>query len=92
VVALKNVRDKKQFTYLANQAYPENSLGLYNAYLNAKQRPHDYLILDVPKDTDNDLWFRSNILPEEYPPVEYSDIGDEACVVELPRASRAQDG
>jgi len=35
IVALKNVRDKKQFMYLAGQLYPEDSLGLYNAYLDA---------------------------------------------------------
>jgi len=37
IVALKNVRDKKQFMYLANQVYPEDSIGLYNAYLDATQ-------------------------------------------------------
>jgi len=77
VVALKNVRDKKQFMYLANQVYPEDSLGLYNAYLDAIHRPHGYLILDLTKDTDYGLRFRTNMIPEEYPPVVYSDIGDE---------------
>ena len=32
IVAFKNVRDKKQFMYLASQVYPEDSVGLYNAY------------------------------------------------------------
>ena len=31
IVALKIVREKKQFMYLAGQLYPEDSLGLYNA-------------------------------------------------------------
>ena len=31
IVAMKNVRDKKQFIYLAGQVYPEDCLGLYNA-------------------------------------------------------------
>ena len=91
VIALKNVRDKKQFMYLANQVYPEDSLRLYNAYLDATQRPHGYLILDLTQDTIDGLRFRTNIFQEEYPPVVYSDIGDEACEVELPRPSRAQD-
>ena len=91
VVALKNVRDKKQFVYLANQVYPEDSLGLYNAYLDATHRPHGYLIFDLTQNTDDGLRFRTNIFPEEYPPVVYSDIGDEACEIELPRRSRAQD-
>jgi len=40
IVPLKNVRDNKQFMYLASQVYPEGSLGLYNAYLDAKQEPY----------------------------------------------------
>jgi len=78
--------------YLANQAYNEDSIGLYNAYLDATLRPQGYLILDLTRDTDYVLRFRSNIFPEEYPSVVYSDIGDEACEVELPRPSLAQDG
>jgi len=78
--------------YLANQVYPEDSLGLYKAYLNATYRPHGYLILDLIQDTDYGLRFLSNIFPEEYPPVVYSDIGDEASKFELPRPSRAQGG
>jgi len=39
IVALKNVRDKKKFMYLVSQVYPEDSLGLYNAYLDATQEP-----------------------------------------------------
>jgi len=35
MVAFKNVRDMKQFMYLASQVYPEDSVGLYNAYLDA---------------------------------------------------------
>ena len=55
MVALKNVREKKQFMYLANELYPEGSFGLYNAYLDAKHRPHGYLILDLTQDTDDGL-------------------------------------
>jgi len=61
--------------------YPEDSLGLYNAYLDATHKPHGYLILDVTQDTDDGLRFRTNIFAEEYPPVVYSDIGDEECEV-----------
>jgi len=91
VVALKNVRDKKQFMYLANQVYTEDILGLYNAYLDAKQRLHGYLILDLTQDTDDGLRFWTNIIPAEYPPIVSSDIGDEAGEIELPRPSRAQE-
>jgi len=40
IVALKIIRDKKQFMYLAGKVYPENSLGRYNAYLDATQEPY----------------------------------------------------
>jgi len=37
ILELKNVRDKKQFMLLASQVYPEDSIGLYKAYLDATQ-------------------------------------------------------
>jgi len=52
---------------------------------------HIDTILDLTQDTDDGLRFRTNIFPTECPVVVYSDIGDEACSIELPRASRAQD-
>ena len=91
MVALKNVIDKKQFMYLANQVYPEDSLGLYNAYLDATHRPNGYLILHRTQDMNDGLLFRTKIFTEVYPPVVYSVRGDEACEVELPRSSRAQE-
>jgi len=90
--ALKNVRDKKQFVYLAQQVYPEDSLVLYNAYLDVTNRTHECIILDQTQDRDDGLRFRINIFPTQYPPVVYSDVGDEACEIELPRPSCAQDG
>jgi len=56
-----------------------------------RHRAHGYLILDLTQDTDDGLRFRTKIFAEEYPPVVYSDIGDEVCEVELPRPPRAQD-
>jgi ABC-type dipeptide/oligopeptide/nickel transport system ATPase subunit len=38
VVLLKNARDKKQFSYLAQQVYPENINGLYKATRVSNQR------------------------------------------------------
>ena len=50
---LKNTRDKNQFTYLEPQVYPEDSAGLYKAYLEATKKPHAYLVLDFAQDTDD---------------------------------------
>jgi len=51
-VVLKHVRDKKQFMFLAREMYHEYSIGLYNAYLDAKQKPHGYLLLDLTQSTN----------------------------------------
>jgi len=88
---LKNMRDKKQFIYLAKQVYPEDPLGFYNACLDATERTHGYQILDLAQDTNDGLRLRTNIFPTEDPPIVYSDIGVEACEIELLCPSRAGD-
>jgi hypothetical protein len=77
LVLLKNVRNKKQFSYLARQMYPENSKSLYKAYLDATTRPHGYLILDLSQDTDNRLGFRTTVFPSEHPPIIYAAVADD---------------
>jgi len=91
-VALKNVRDKKQFMYLAGQVYPEDSLGLYNAYLNATQEPYGYPLLDLTQSTNDGLRFRTNIYPNDTIPLTvYSYVGDEASEDELSHSPSAED-
>jgi len=93
LVLLKNVRDKNQFMFLARQVYPENSISLYNAYLNATERPYGYFILDLSQDTNNHLRFRTNIFPSDPKPLTiYSAIENEAREILLSRSSRTQDG
>jgi hypothetical protein len=65
LVLLRNVRDKFQFSHLARQVFPEDSDGLYKAYLDATQRPHGYFVLDLSQDTDDRFRFRTNIFPTE---------------------------
>jgi len=83
IILLKNVRNKAQFTHLARQVLPEDSRGLFEAYLDATRRPHGYLLLDLAQDTDDCLRFRTNIFPSEHPPIVYARIGDETNKVEL---------
>ena len=90
-VALKNVRDKSQFQYLARQVHPEHSDSLYKAYLDATERPHGYLILDFAQDTNNLLRYRTNVFPDEYPPIVYVATSDEADKIELPHATSIKD-
>jgi len=75
---------------LARQAYPENSASLYKAYLDATQRSHWYLLLDLSKYTDDRLRFRTNIFPSEQTIVS-SRTSYEASEIELSRPSRTQD-
>jgi len=63
-VALKNVRDKNQFQYLARQVNPENTDRLYKSCLEATERAHGYLILDFAQDTDDRLRYRTNVFPD----------------------------
>jgi hypothetical protein len=82
-VAVKNLRDKQQFLYLARQIYPEDSNGLYTAYLDATEIPHGYIVLDLAQDSHNLLRFRARIFPEEKPPVIYAPVGDETDKVPI---------
>ena len=65
LVLLKNVSDKNRFMFLARQVYPENSASLNKAYLDATQRPHGNLFLDLTQDTDDSLRVRTDIFPTE---------------------------
>ena len=79
IVAIKNVRDKKQFMYLAGQVYSEYSLGLYNAYVDETQEPYGYLLLYLTQNTNDGLWFRTHMF-QNYTPLlsVYSYVADEA--------------
>lgn len=93
-VALKNVRDKSQFLYLARQVHPQDSEILYKCYLEATERPHGYLILDFAQDTDDRLRYRTNVFPDEYPPIIYmptKTTSDEADKIELSHSAGTQD-
>jgi len=93
LVQLKNVRNKNQFMFLARQVFPENSISLCKAYLNATQRTYGYIILDLSQDTNDRLQFRTNIFPTDPPPpIIYAPIEDEAREIKLSRSSRNKYG
>ena len=50
--------------------------------MDATQRPHGFLLLDLSQDNDNRLGIRTDIFPTEQTIV-YSLISDEACEIEL---------
>ena len=90
LVVLKNVRDKNQFLFLARQVYPEDSNSLYKAYLNATEKAHGYLMLDLSQDIKDIFRFRTRIFPTEYPPAFYVHIKDEKDKVELSYSTSTQ--
>jgi hypothetical protein len=77
LVVFKNVRDKNQVAYLARQIYPENWKSLFEAYLDATERPHGYLLFDLCQETNDILRFRTNIFPTELPTIVYAPIRNE---------------
>jgi hypothetical protein len=91
LVLLKNTRDKQQFTHLARQVYPENSQSLHEAYLDATDKAHGYLMLDFVQDTDDKLRYRTRIFPDEHPIVfSVPPIGGASNeTVQLPHSMRA---
>ena len=79
--------------YLAGQLYPEDSLGLYNAYLDATKEPFGYLLLDLTQNTNDGLRFRSHIFSDEvHTLVVYSYVGDETGEDELSHSASAEFG
>jgi len=74
--------------------HPEDSDSLYKSYLEATERAHGYLILDFAQDTDERLRYRTNVFPNEYPPIIYmlTKKGDEADKIELSRSASINDG
>ena len=77
LVLFKNVRDKRQFSYLANQVLPEDSSGSFKAYLDATKRLHGYLLLDLTHESEDRYRFRTKVLPREHPPIIYVALDDE---------------
>jgi hypothetical protein len=89
--SLKNVRDSKQFAYLARQVFPEVSASLCDAYREATQNPHGYMILDFAKDTDNWRRYRTNVFPTECPPIIFPRVKDEVHKIQLSPSTSIQD-
>jgi hypothetical protein len=88
---LKNTRDKQQFTHLARQVYPQNNKSMYEAYLDATDQAHGYLVLDFAQDTDDKLRYLTHIFPDEHPIIFYVPpmFGTSYETVQLPYSTRA---
>jgi hypothetical protein len=61
----KHPRDQSQFLYLARQVYPKCPQFLQEAYEDATEKAHGYLLLDLKQATPDNVRFRTNIFPNE---------------------------
>ena len=71
MVIFKNVRDQSQIQHLAKQVMPTNTKFLMEAYKDATQKPHSYLLLDLMPNSEDKYRIRTNILPQEAPQYVY---------------------
>lgn len=65
IVLFKNPRDKSQIFHFARQVYPENTRHVHEAYLDATNKPHSYLVFDMTQTTPEAFRLRSEIFPGE---------------------------
>lgn len=71
IIYFKNPRDKTQITYLARQVSPEDPKFVQDAYKDATQKAHGYLLIDLKQNTDDWYRFKTNIFPFDQHTVVY---------------------
>lgn len=65
IVVFKNPREKSQIFSFARQIFPENPRFIQEAYADATQNPHSYLLFDLKQTTPEAFRFRTSIFPGE---------------------------
>jgi hypothetical protein len=65
----QNTRASKeqQLSHLARQVYPENRKSLYDSYLDATEKAHGYLLLDLAQVNTTDSGIETLIFPDQHP-------------------------
>lgn len=72
IVFFKNPRDKTQLSILARQMFPGRSVREFVImFEEVTKRAHGYLLIDLRQDTSAEVRLRTNIFPDEYPPLVY---------------------
>ena len=66
IVCFKNPRDRNQIYALAKQLYPISSKQVVQAYLEATQQPHSYLLFDLTQQCPEHIRIRTNIFPDQH--------------------------
>ena len=65
MVLYKNPRDIGQFSILARQMYGKRASFAIDAYRQATDKPHTYLLVDLRPETDENYRLRTNVFPGE---------------------------
>ena len=68
-VLFRNPRDSLQISILARQLCPLNSKDFLEIYKRATQRPYGYLFCCFTQSCPDEICYRTNILPCEYPSI-----------------------
>ena len=70
-VLFRNPRDSLQISILARQLCPLNSKDFLEIYKRATQRPYGYLFCCFTQSCPDEIRYRTNVLPCEYPSIVY---------------------
>ena len=70
-VLFRNPRDSLQVSIFARQLYPHNSKDFLEIYKRATQRPYGYLFCCFTQSCPDEIRYRTNIFPNEYPSIVY---------------------
>ena len=70
-VLFRNPRDSLQITILARQLCPLNSKSFLEIYKRASHRPYGYLFCCFTQSCPDEIRYRTNVLPSEYPSIVY---------------------
>ena len=70
-VLFRTPRDSLQISIFACQLCPHNSKGFLEIYKRATQRPYGYLFCCFTQSSLDEIRYRTNILPNEYPSIVY---------------------
>src|SRR5271170_1990401 len=65
IILFKNPRDRQQIRCLARQMYDKDAQVMQEAFQDATDRPHGYLLVDLKQATPDCMRLRTYILPGE---------------------------
>ena len=70
-VLFRNPRDSLQISVFARQLFPHNSRDFLEIYKRATERPYGYLFCCFTQSCPDEIRYRTNVLPNEYPSIVY---------------------